>query len=364
MEGSIANIEVKNPALTAASRYVKLQNAGLMERADGEIVAHGWLDINSMRALLVGPYQREVLGATGGKRSSPLRKALEDGVNLPDIMIGLRGSNYEAKGSSMTLLDKCYIVDGLQRISQILFHAEAHPEEAKNLIIGAEVRFNTTEASEKDLFLKLNTSRIPVSPNVILRNLRDKHPAILSLYGLSHTDSKFALYERVSWDQRMARSELITALMMAKTARSLHSLIGGTGGERADSLANTLDTAAKKVGLNNFRKNVVHFFDVVDECFGLRTIAYKEVSPQLKGNFLVTLAKVFSLHSNFWNDDGTLLFVDANHRAKLAGFPIQDPEVIRLAGAGNMALPILYQMLVEHMDKGKRTHQLKRRGSE
>lgn len=352
------------PSLLAASKNVRLLNAGLLERPSGEVVAHGWLDIPSIRALGVAPYQREVLGATSGKRTSPIRRALANGASLPDIMVGMRGDNYDVKGGAMILLDKCFVVDGLQRISQMLFHAELNPEEAKSLLIGAEVRFNTTEASEKDLFLVLNTSRVPVSPNVILRNLRDKHHAILTLYGLTHTDSKFALYDRVSWEQRMAKAEVLTALMLAKTAKAMHSIgtFASGGTERAESIANVLDTITKRVGMANFRKNVVHFFDVVDECFGLRTIKYKELAPQLKGNFLVTLGRVFAAHSNFWDEENKELFVDAPNRNKLALFPIDDPEVIRLAGAGNMAQPILYTMLVDHMNKGKRTNQLKRRG--
>lgn len=354
-----AVLQASKPIVSAAQSHVRLMNAGLQEKASGEIVAHGWIDITSMQALGVDDYQREVLGALTSARKPSIRRALEAGASLPDIMIGMRGSNYDTKGSSMILLDKCYIVDGLQRVSQMMIHAEANPEEAKHMVIGAEVRFNTTKASERDLFLVLNTSRIPVSPNVILRNLRETHPAILTLYGLTHSDSKFALYEKVCWDQRMSRSELLTALMLAKTARAIHAQPGvGVSTERAESLASLLDNIAKRVGLSTFRRNIVHFFDVVDECFGLRSIQYKEVAPQLKGNFLTTVGRVLASHKNFWEENGHL-FVDALARKKLAAFAVSDPEVMRLSGAGTMAQPILYQMLVDHMNKGKRINHLK-----
>lgn len=352
-------LQASKPIVSGAQAHVRLLNAGLQDRPNGEIVAHGWIDIASMQALDVDDYQREVLGTMNSTRKPSIRKALEEGVTLPDIMIGMRGSNYDTKGSAMILLDKCYIIDGLQRVSQMMFHAEAHPDEAKNMLIGAEVRFNTTKASERDLFITLNTSRTPVSPNVILRNLRETNPGVLTLYGLSHSDSKFALYEKVCWDQRMGRSELLTALQLAKTARAIHANAGvSISSERSDALATLLNNIAKRVGLATFRRNIVHFFDVIDECFGLRSIQYKEVSPQLKGNFLAVVGRLFASHKNFWDENGSL-FVDAPSRKKLAMFPVSDPEVMRLAGSGSMAQVLLYQMLVDHMNKGKRINQLK-----
>lgn len=356
MPEAVANLDVKNSAL-AAERSVKLINAGLNERPDGEITAHGWLDLDSMRALRVDDYQREVLGATSGKKSS-LRRAVENGANLPDIMIGMRGSNYDVRGQAMMLKDRCYIIDGLQRVAAMLHYAEGHPEEAKTLLIGAEVRFSTDKAKEKDLFLVVNTQRIPVSPNVILRNMRTDHPSVLTLYGLSKNEPKFALHDRVSWNQRMARQELVSALILVKLARTLHVTSGSTGHGRAHEMAVTLDAIAKEVGLATFRKNIVAFFDVLDECFGIRKIQYKEVSTQLKGNFLLTVARVFGTHANFWKDGE--LFVDAPTRRKLAAFPIEEPNIARLAGAGNSAMPTLREMLVDHLNKGRKLNRLRR----
>lgn len=353
---AIANLDVKHSAL-AAERSVKLINAGLNERADGEITAHGWLDLDSMRALRVDDYQREVLGATSGKKSS-LRLAVERGANLPDIMIGMRGEDYDTRGQTMILKDRCYIIDGLQRIAAMLHYAEGHPEEAKTLRIGAEVRFSTDKQKEKDLFLVVNTSRIPVSPNVILRNMRTDHPSVLTLYGLSNNEPKFALHKRVSWNQRMARQELLSALILAKIAKALHNSSGSTGHGRAHEMASTLDGVCKDVGLATFRKNIIAFFEVLDECYGIRKIQYKEVSTQLKGNFLLTVARVLAQHANFWKDGE--LFVDAPTRRKLATFPLEEPNIARLAGAGNSAMPTLREMLVDHLNKGRKLNRLRR----
>lgn len=355
----IASLDVKHGAL-ASNRSIRLQNAGLDEKGD-EVIAHGWLGVESLTALRVDDYQREVLGVTSGKgKRVGLVKAVGAGVRLPDIMVGMRGQKFESPNKNdIDLLDRCYIIDGLQRVAALLQYAEANPDEAKYLRIGAEVRFNTSKESEKELFQVLNTSRIPVSPNIILRNLRDKHKALLTLYGLSQTDTKFALYKRVAWQQRMAREELISAQIFVRAASAVH----GESISFSRSLPATLDRIAESIGLAAFRKNVVHFFDVLDECFGVRNVAYKEVSPQLRGNFLTTLGAILSSHVNFWRaDDPDVLFVDAPTRRKLASFPITDPEVIRLCGAGSMAIPILRQMLEDHLNKGKRANRLRKRG--
>ena len=345
---------------TSQHGTVRLLNAGLDER-DGEVIAHGWLDLESMNLLRVDDYQREVLSITGGKKGS-LREAVEEGVRLPDIMLGMRGQRVSfPKGTSIcSLLDKVYIVDGLQRVFALKSYAERFPDQSKHLRIGAEVRFGTDKETEKELFNKLNTCRTPVSPNVILRNMRDKHPGVLTLYGLCHADKDFALYERVCWNQRMTRLELITATMLGRTAGSLHEIRRRTG-DRASVLAPGLDELAKKVGLNTFRTNVAEFFEVMDACFGIRTIEYNQSAAHLRGNFLVTLAKMFCGHANFWKGDN--LFVESDLKRKLKAFPVLDPEISRLCSAGSMAIPILENYLVEHMNKGKRNHRLRKRES-
>ena len=342
---------------TSQQGSVRLLNAGLDER-DGEIIAHGWLDLESMNLLRVDDYQREVLSISSGKRNS-LRSAVEDGVRLPDIMLGMRGHRVHfPKGTSIcSLLDKVYIVDGLQRVFALKSHAERFPEHAKQLRIGAEVRFGTDKESEKDLFNTLNTSRTPVSPNVIMRNIRDKHAGVLTLYGLTHTDKDFALYERVCWNQRMTRQELITAVMLGRAAAALHSV--RKRGERVPELSSALDELAKDIGLNTFRTNIVEFFDIMDACWGIRTIEYNQSAVHLRGNFLITLAKLFCKHANFWKGDN--LFVDAVAKRKLRAFAVLDPEIGRLCSSGSMAIPILEGYLIEHMNKGKRNGRLRKR---
>lgn len=353
-----AMTEKASPRIVGAGNYspVRLMNAGLDERS-GEIVAHGWLDIESIGQLRVGPYQREVLSKIGGKKTS-LLSAVESGARLPDIMLGMRGQNYDTKGHSMILSAPVYVIDGLQRVSALKQFAELYPAQAKALRIGAEVRFGTDQESEEALFMVLNTSRIPVSPNVILRNLRNKFPSIATLYGLSTADRDFPFYGRVQWGQRMAKGDLATALMLTKTAYVLHASSNWRTG-RAGQLASALDVKAKEIGLPTFRANMKTFAEVLDECFKVKHVEYRDAATHLKGNFLFCLARLFCEHGNFWNGDK--LVVSAGDRKKIATFPVMDPEVTRLAASGTMAMGILYEKLVEKFNTRKRIGRLQKR---
>lgn len=335
---------------------IRLENAGLIEQ-NGTLIAHGWLDIDSMGLLRVDEYQREVLHQRGRR----LHQALMDGAVFPDIVLGMRGQRISfPKGSNVCELhDPVYIIDGLQRVFACKTAAEMKPELANTLKIGAEVRFDTNQEVERQLFDDLNTKRIPVSANVLLRNLRNKHPAILTLYGLCHTDKDFALYERVCWNQRMSKQEIVTATVFVKAMKTLHSLVGAMGSASAGRIASELDAVTKRMKLATFRRNVVTFFDALDEAFGIRTIEYNQTITHLRGNFLNAVGKMFGAHENFW--EGDVLRIDAQMRRKLASFPINDPEIRRLAGAGNSALPLLYAMLLEHMNKGMRRNMLVKR---
>lgn len=324
---------------------LKLLNAGL-NQIGNEIIAHGWIDIDSLGLLKVDDYQREELGKIGKKTA--LQSAVEKGAALPDIMLGMRGQRFTSSGKSMFLEDPVFIIDGLQRVCALKMADDALNGKSPTRLIGAEVRFGTTKESEKDLFIALNTSRVPVSPNVILRNMRDNHKGILTLYGLSNADKEFPLYHRVSWNQRMKRGELVTALMMAKVTIGLHQPASST---RAATIASSIDTVAERIQLATLRENVKSFFTVLEECWGISGVEYGTPSTHLRGNFMETLAKVFRTHSDFWKKEN--LYVVSDLRKRLKNFPISDPEVVRLSAAGNMAQHILFNMIVSHMNYGK-----------
>lgn len=357
---------------TAKGQVIRLINAGLQE-VNGDVAAHGWLDLESIKSILVDDYQREVLnlsmGGRGQGQKSSLAKAIEAGERLPDIMLAMRGQRFHSRGDDMFLEDKVYVVDGLQRISNMMKYAEKYPEEAKELRIGAEVRFGTTKEYEKDLFIKLNAGayKVPLSPNVILRNSRDKHSSLLTLYGLSTNTPSFPLYGKVQWNQRRERGQLLTALMLGRISGLLHRrfstittgaarIQGGAGGARASDMGSYLDRNAAMIGLKNYRANMETFFEFIDQAWGLRKIEYRELAVQTKSNFLLSVAGILSDHDNFW--DGKSLEVPVAWVRKFASFPSDAPEVVRLAGAGSMALPMLYTLIRDHLNKGKRTNKL------
>lgn len=94
---------------------IKLRNAGLREHK-GQLVAHGWLDLESMGLLRVDEYQREELRKRYGKKA--LHTAVLEGAEFPVIVLGMRGDKVSfPKGSSdCLLLNDTYIIDGLQRV--------------------------------------------------------------------------------------------------------------------------------------------------------------------------------------------------------------------------------------------------------
>lgn len=330
---------------------VRLQEARLDDQG-GDIVAHGWLDIEAMENLHVGDYQREVLESRFGKKSSIL-KAVESNQRLPDIMLGMRGQSFTSKGTNILLENDVFIIDGLQRVSAMRRFAGDNPDEAGRMRIGAEVRFGTTRDSERDLFTVLNVKRKAMSPSVIIRNTRNNSQGVATMYGLSMSDKNFAAYGKVCWDQQMHRGELWTALNFCKSAIAVHRhMSSGTRNLSAVALIpSTLDAIASNTGLANFRANVSTYFEMMDQVWGVRGIKYQDRATYTRGNFVVQLAAMLSDHEDFW--EGNRLVVDAATKSKLKSFPIDDPTIIRLAGSGGNAGILLYRHLIDHMNKGR-----------
>lgn len=335
---------------------IKLVSSNLSEADDGEIIAIGFFDIDAMRSLKIDAYQRQFLGRTGSGNKTKIERAVEAGVRLPSIVVGMRGQKYTTRGDSMFLENPTYVIDGHQRVTTLMNYADANPEKADKLLIGAEVRFDTNFDSESELFHALNAYRTAVSGNVMLRNKKEHNKAVATLYGLSHSDTSSPIYGKVQWDQRMKRGELITGIMVLNIAIGLHNKGRPHQRGNVDRLADYASGVMDTVGMRQFRENVVTFFLTHDEVFNFSKIEIREKASAIKGNFLVSLAQMFSAHKNFWF--GNKLVVSAANRRKLATFPINDPEIMRLSASGTMAQPLLYDMLLKHMNKGKRTHRL------
>jgi ribosomal protein L35AE/L33A len=336
---------------------IKVLNSALDESPlrGGTIILRGVLDVDSLKHLKIGDYQREVMPLSP---RHPLMKAMKAGEPFPDVELGVRGESYYENDSGFHIRDDTYIIDGLQRISAAirfnsLFAGLPQPR------IGSTIHFNTTREWERDRFDTLNTKSIRVSPGILLRNQKDKSPAMELLYDMSEEDTRFVLHKRVSWKQNMARSDLIGAMMLCRVVTSLHGHSGvPVRATTSNLMVQYLDQLVEVVGSQNIRMNLRLFFEVIDECWGIRQIQYKDHASQLKGTFLVVLAKIFSKHTDFWQMSARKLVVGVDHRRKLSQFPLSDPTVMNLAASGGKAHHVLFDMIRDHMDKGKVKHRL------
>jgi len=342
---------------------VRLVNAALDDAKESPagVVIRGSLVIETLQNLQKDDYQRETQPLTSQER---ILDALTKGDRLPDVDLGMRGDDFTRQDGSFILKDPTYIIDGLQRISTAMHFAQTHPGVPVHL--GATVHLNTTKEWERERFHKLNNYRSKLSPNVLLRNMRETNSGILMLYGLTVNDRSFPLYERVSWRQKMTRGELITALTMVKVIGYLHGHKVSPHRTRLDQVADGIAKIIDVVGVQAARENTKTFFDLVDSCWGIKRVQYKEGAAYMRGQFLCVLALLLSDHTDFWLQDKNekRLFVDANLRRKIAQFPIHDPEIARLAGSSGSSRQILYLLLRDHINSGKRTKRLTPRNKE
>ena len=335
--------------MVAARESIKLIHAALDEDEKGNIIARGVLSPESLYLIKVAPYQREVLPKS---KIKALMKAFEDS-KVPDIELGMRGGSYLEQAGSFFLHNDTYVIDGLQRISA----ARKFMEEQQIPRLGAVVHFNTTEEWERNRFRVLNTTSLRLSPNVLIRNM-EKESEVVALLRMLCKDKSFVLYDKVQWNQRMARNELISAYVMLKTTGFLLSRFGPTKSSTLVDLVENLDKLYVKLGRNTIRNNIKTFWELMDECYRVRYVTFKEGATFLKLGFLQVMAVMLTEHVDFWRD--TELHIDRDLRKKISTFPINDPTYARLAGAGGKAGITLLDALVEHVNSGKRSKRLVR----
>lgn len=327
---------------------------------DGEkvIVLRGIIDPQCLSGIRAATYQREVLR---GPKQNNLMEAVRLSA-VPDVELGVRGKNFTTEGSGdgevAVIKHDVYVVDGLQRISAGVALIAKDATQAPR--IGATIHFETNEEWERARFKVLNQDRTRVSPNVLLRNEREVNGAIGLIYNLTHTDDAFVLHRRVQWGQLRARGEMITALNVIRLAGILHSNFSRGG--RSNSVPEIMESGAgiegvmTAAGKVNFRENIRYFFDLIDECWGVKRVTFVDKCTHMKGGFLVALAELLLRHKEFWKE--SRLFVDKPTRKKLARFNTSDPEVVRLAGSNGKASVALYVMLLDHVNSGRRSNRL------
>jgi hypothetical protein len=332
---------------------VRIQAAALDESeiSGGSVVLRGRVASASLHRLLV---DREYQRALGDRPD--LDEAIRAGNVLPDVVLGCRGFDYDEDGADFLLKEPTFIIDGWQRIGTARKILDQIPH--LEIRIGCLVHFGTDQKFEREQFTKLNRGQKKVKSNHHLRNLRQESPGLLTLYGLSHNERGFPLRGRVCWEQNMARHHLITAMHLMKAAQYLHSHHVGISGMNCEELAKSVDLIAQKVGLQTLRHNMSTFFSIVDEAWGVSNIEYRSSAPHMKGQFLNVLARLFSRHPVFWANDDKILKLDASTRSKLQSFQIRDPQVVQLAGSSGASKEILYQVLLNHINSGRREHRL------
>jgi len=330
---------------------------GALDEVGAEIILRGVLAPESLKLLKVADYQREVLPRS---TIAELKIAFTEG-RVPDIELGMRGSNFKTRqlnedNEAFYLHNDIYIIDGLQRVSAAQQLIKEKAEVVPHL--GAVVHFDTTEVWERERFKILNVRRTKLSPNVLARNLRHDYPAIDVLYRLTTNNRSFVLKGRVCWDQAMQRNHLLTATVLLKVIGHLHGHVGPGRSSRINELAPGLQVIAEKIGEQVFRDNVKTFFDLIDECWGIKAVRFKEGAIYLRQSFLLCLARILSTHYHVFFKDGKRLFVDAGFKRKLSKFPLSDPYIKELSSASGQARNILYTCLIDHINRGKRTRRL------
>lgn len=317
-------------------------------------VLRGVIDSRSLADLKTDTYQRELLPALSRRN---ILTGFRSGHKIPDVELGMRGDNFqfEAGNTGALLFDPVYIIDGQQRIKTAIEHLAA--EDARPVRLGTTIHFNTTPAWEMHQFQVLNQWQLKVSARVLLRNDRDKYPAVGLLHALTCADRDFVLYNRVCWEQNMRRQNLMSATTVMYALLRLHShIVPGlmSSLNQAEEMSNIL---VEKLGVLLIKQNVKSLFDLIDGCWGMKNIHFKGGAAYVKRGFIETLARLLSDHPVFWRD-GTRLEVTAPWRRKLATFPITDPEILRLSGASGAARTTLYLHLLAHLNSGKRAHRL------
>ncbi len=334
--------------------YLRIAN-GAIRKEEGFTILQGWIDPDTLDALLIDDYQRDLLPiSTIDQILEGFRK--EDG-SVPAIDLGMRGCQYHSREGAFILRDPVYIVDGLQRVTA----AKKHKAAGGKVILSAEIRFNSTKEQEIERFRFLNGNRTKVSPNVLLHNAQWKHPGMSMLYSMCNEDSQFALKNLVCWKQRQLRNHITYAMVMCRALGHLHTfLVSGSGSvARVDDVIKMIDKLFEKVGASQLRDNARTFYDLVDHCWGLRNITFREKAPHIRYAFQFALARVFDNHEVFWEDKK--LVIPRDLRSKLKQFNVYDPSVSSLAGGSGQAARSLYVMLAEHINKGKRTRRLTER---
>jgi len=336
---------------------VKVVRAYLDDTGNGTVI-RGAIDIDSLKALEVGSYQREVQPVTTLQK---IKRGYAQGV-VPDIFLSMRGTKVRRgqNDGEFFLLDPTFIVDGLQRVTAAI-QIVNDPTATTRPNVGAEVHLGRDEAWEREMFRILNLERTRLSSNVIIRNAAEDCSSASALLKLAG-ERDFALRDRICFGQNMRREHLITAVTYLKIAGTLHSRFGASLSSDVLAIVGGLDRivdgqAGKDgIGERAFRENVRTFFNVIRDVWGLSQITVRETCPYIKYGFLHMLSLFITRMPQLWDDDKKRFRIERDVLKKMEQFPLNDPTVRDLCSASGQAEKVLYQMFLEHMNRGRRTN--------
>src|SRR5262245_8199005 len=280
---------------------VKILHGSLEDDPDTkQIIIRGVIDQETLKYIRLDWYQREQ--GFSNSHNSEIVGAYLAGNRMADITLGMRGQRVKGRNDTYQLLDKTFCIDGGQR----LWNAAAALQERPDLkiVLGAKVYLGTTEEFENDLFCKLGTTQVRISPSVLMRNRKKKSAAARTLIATT-VNPGFALKERVSWDQNKSVFELMNGYTVARVIAMLHSHKGGPlKSAQVYELLDGLDRVVERIGPGLFEQNIIRFFDAIDKCWTIRQLqSSRQPHPQLKPSFLQTIALLLSKHHDFWNDE-------------------------------------------------------------
>ncbi len=326
---------------------IRILNAAL-QRTPETLVLRGTIDPASLDLIQIGEYQREVLADS---KIDSISEDYNDPGAVQDINLGMRGElHQQIDPTTFDLIDPVYVLDGLQRLTA----AKRYRDEKGGLWLGATIRFGTTEAWERERFLRWGLTQTRIGANVALRNLCVDWPVVMHLHQLC-ADPTFVLADRICWNQKKrkgARAELMTAMQFLGTIAQLHHFHGANISTHPEALARGLQRLADRIGIAQLEQNVRAFYGYVDGWWGLRAIEHIKLAVHLKGACMLALAQILNGYVDFWR--GNRLFIDVQTSGKFKSFNMAEPSVERHCGSS----AVMRDLLLMHINKGRRVNRL------
>ncbi len=370
---------MNNPKQIPVTTGIILLNATISEGPENMLVITGHIDPATLENPTTDSYQREFLSPNTGNRS--IMKALKNGDRLPQVELAVRHEDYDVletnslKGGCKILLPgPVYIVDGLQRISTAVLYMKkvlTSDDTYVPPLLGAVIFLNSNQSWERLRFNDTNVSRQKVSPNLLLNNWADEgddNNPIQKIRALSSLKKQSPIYRRVCWNQRMSKGHILTALTVAKTALALHAHCVPNFGtvKRVEQISEALITLGDEISPSQIALNTSVFFSIIDKVFGVADVAYGQLNTHLRPGFLITLAKLFSDHVDFWCDQKKRdKFCEVDKVSKsLKKIGINDPGFHNLVTANSKGVSMVYSMILHSIQgSGSRSINLTRRTS-